>query len=79
MKDKAGLIIGLLIGLFGLYRIDYVLYLGLNYFGKYVFFVIFNIFVVYLFWILYKKTKGVLKQLGPLFLGLLIFIIGLNV
>jgi hypothetical protein len=78
VKDRLGLIIGIVIGLYGLYRVDYILYLGLNYFGKYIFFVIFNLFVLYSFWFLHKKTKGVWKNLAPLLFGIVLLIFGLS-
>ncbi len=79
MRDKIGLIIGLILGLYGLYRIDYILYLGLNYFGKYFFFALFNIFALYLFWFLYKKPKGKWKNIAPLIYGAVLFAAGLGV
>ncbi|WP_457560999.1 hypothetical protein [Caminibacter sp.] len=79
MKDKIGLIIGLVIGLYGLFRIDYELYLGLNYFGKYVFFALFNIFIIYFYWFLYKKSKGAWKNIFPLIYGIFLLIVGLSV
>ncbi len=79
MKDKTGLVIGLMIGLFGLYKIDRILCLGLNYFGKYVFFGLFNIFALYGFWFCYKKFKGVWKNLAPILYSFIFLIAGLSI
>ena len=71
-----GLIMGLILGAVGMYRIDYVLYEGLNYFGKYVFFAMFNLFVLWLFWFFYKRFEGVLKIAMPLLLGVVLLLVG---
>ena len=70
-----GVIIGLLLGLYGLYRIDYVLFEGLNYFGKYVFFALFNIFVLYIFWFFYKKFSGYIQPAVIILYGLILLLI----
>ncbi|GAB6045337.1 hypothetical protein JCM11957_09350 [Caminibacter profundus] len=70
-----GLIIGLILGIYGLVRIDYVLYMGLNYFGKYVFFGLFNIFTLYFFWFFYKKFSGWLQIVMPAIYGFIILLV----
>jgi len=55
--DKVALIIGIILGIVGLYKIDIVLIAGLNYFGKYVFFGLFNLFIVYIYYFSFKKSK----------------------
>jgi len=74
--DKIGLLIGIILGAIGLYKIDIVLIAGLNYFGKYGFFIIFHIFIIYLYYISYKKFTGYKKVLMPIILGLIIFFLG---
>ena len=69
--DKLGLIIGVILGIIGLYKIDIVLIAGLNYFGKYVFFTLFHLFIVYLYFLTYKK-----KWYLPIVLGSILFIGG---
>ena len=71
--NKLGLIIGIILGIIGIYKIDIVLIAGLNYFGKYVFFGLFHLFIVYLYYIFWIKFKGKLKVIMPVVLGLLIF------
>jgi len=66
-----GLIIGILLGIVGLYRIDIVLIAGLNYFGKYVFFGLFHIFIFYLYYVAYKKNWYL-----PIILGGFLLILG---
>jgi len=73
-----GLIIGLVLGAVGMYRIDSVLYEGLNYFGKYVFFAMFNLFVLSLFFYFYKRFEGKLKIFMPILLGVVILLIGVK-
>jgi len=73
-----GLIVGVVLGLIGLYKIDYVLYEGMNYFGKYVFFAVFNLFVLWLFWFFYKRFDGKLKIFMPILLGVVILLIGVK-
>ncbi|WP_456489049.1 hypothetical protein [Caminibacter pacificus] len=73
-----GLIVGLVLGAVGMYKIDYVLYEGLNYFGKYVFFAMFNLFVLWLFWFFYKRFKGALQIAMPILFGLVLMLIGLK-
>jgi len=77
--ERLGLILGLIIGLYGLYKIDYILYEGLNYFGKYVFFTLFNLFVLYLFWFFYKRFNGYLKIIMPLLWGAVILLGGFKI
>ena len=72
MNKYLGLIIGIVLGLIGLYKIDIILIAGLNYFGKYVFFGLFHLFLIYLYYIAFKK-----KWYLPIILGLIIFLIGL--
>ena len=76
--ERLGLILGLIIGLYGLYKIDYILYEGLNYFGKYVFFTLFNLFVLYLFWFFYRRFSGYLKIIMPLLWGVVILLVGVK-
>jgi len=77
--ERLGLILGLIIGLYGLYKIDYILYGGLNYFGKYVFFTLFNLFVLYIFWFFYKRFSGYLKIIMPLLWGVVILLVGVKI
>lgn len=74
-----GLIIGLILGLYGLFRIDSVLYEGLNYFGKYVFFALFNIFVLYFYWLFFKKFGGWLQIAMPILLGIILLLFGVKI
>ena len=78
MKSHIGLVIGLIMGLYGLYRIDNILIKGLNYFGKYVFFGLFNIFCLYLFWFFYKRFEGYMKILMPLLFGIVLLLLGVK-
>jgi hypothetical protein len=71
-----GLIVGIILGAIGMYRVDYVLYEGLNYFGKYVFFASFNLFVLWLFWFFYKRFDGALKIAMPILFGLVLLLVG---
>jgi len=68
---KVIFIIGIILGLIGLYKIDTVLIAGLNYFGKYVFFGLFHLFIIYFYYLSYKKNwylsiiiGGILFSLG---------------
>ena len=70
-----GLIIGIILGVIGLYKIDIVLISGLNYFGKYVFFGLFHLFIIYMFYLSYKKFNGYLKKLMPILFGLIILLL----
>jgi hypothetical protein len=79
VKNYIGLVIGLILGLYGLFRIDYILYEGLNYFGKYVFFFLFNAFVIYCFWFFYKKFEGWLKIAMPILFGIILLLIGVKI
>ncbi len=72
--NKLGLIVGIILGIIGLYKIDTVLIAGLNYFGKYVFFGLFHLFLVYLYYWCYKK-----KWYLPIILGIVILITGLAI
>jgi len=74
--DKLGLIIGILLGVIGLYKIDVVLIAGLNYFGKYVFFGLFHLFIIYLYYLSFKKFKGKFKIIMPIILGIILIILG---
>jgi len=78
LKSHIGLVIGLIMGLYGLYRIDNILIKGLNYFGKYVFFGLFNIFCLYLFWFFYKRFEGYMKILMPLLFGIVLLLLGVK-
>ena len=69
--DKLALIIGIILGIIGLYKIDIVLIAGLNYFGKYVFFGLFNLFIIYLYYFSFKKYRFI-----SLLIGGIIFLLG---
>jgi len=69
--------LSLVLGLWGLKEIDFTLYEGLNYFGKYVFFAIFNIAIFYSFYYLYKQ-KPIIKIVGSIILGSLLFAGGIG-
>ena len=71
-----GLIIGIILGAIGLYKIDIVLIAGLNYFGKYVFFGLFHFFIIYLYYLSFKKFQGKLKIVMPIILGAVLFVLG---
>ena len=71
-----GLIIGIILGIIGLYKIDVILIAGLNYFGKYVFFGLFQLFIIYLYYLSFKKFKGKWKIIMPIVLGAIILILG---
>ena len=72
-----GLIVGIVLGVIGIYKLDIVLIAGLNYFGKYVFFGLFHIFIVYLYYFSFKKFKGKFKIIMPVILGLILFFVGM--
>jgi len=72
-----GLIIGIILGIIGLYKIDIILIAGLNYFGKYVFFGLFQLFIIYLYYLSFKKFNGKWRIIMPIILGLIIFIAGI--
>jgi hypothetical protein len=81
--DKAGLIIGLILAIIGLYYIDENILLSFElnqskWFGRYVFFVAFNILVLWVLWVFYKKFKGVLKITMPLLFGIIVLFIGIK-
>ena len=70
-----GLIIGIILGLIGLYKIDIVLIAGLNYFGKYVFFTLFHLFLIYIYYLSFTKFRGIMKIIMPIFIGFIIFLV----
>ena len=70
-----GLIIGIILGAIGLYKIDIVLIAGLNYFGKYVFFGLFHLFIIYVFYLSFKRFEGVMKIVMPILIGFIIFLV----
>ena len=72
-----GLIIGIILGAVGLYKLDLVLIAGLNYFGKYVFFGLFHLFIIYLYYVSFKRFKGKFKIIMPIVLGLVLFVLGI--
>ncbi|MEO1958940.1 MAG: hypothetical protein ABGX23_05250 [Nautiliaceae bacterium] len=74
--QRIGLLVGLLLVIIGLYRIDLLLYKTLDYFGKYVFFGLFNIMSLFLVFYFYKKFDGILKITMPLLFGLIVALIG---
>jgi hypothetical protein len=81
--DKAGLIIGLILAIIGLYYIDENILLSFElnqskWFERYVFFVAFNILVLWVLWVFYKKFKGVLKITMPLLFGIIVLFIGVK-
>jgi len=73
--DKLALVIGIMLGIIGLYKIDIVLIAGLNYFGKYVFFGLFHIFIIYIYYLSYKKFSGFIKTVMPIFIGMIILLL----
>ena len=75
---KIGFIIGLILGIIGLYKIDMTLIVGLNYFGKYVFFVLFQLFIIYLYYFSFKKLKGWKSTAASLVLGAILFYGGIK-
>ena len=77
--EKIGLIIGGVLTIIGIYRIDKFLIPTLDYFGKYVFFIVFNIFVFWSLWIFYKKFSGFLKIIMPVVFGIIILLIGVKI
>ncbi len=76
--EKIGFLIGLIIGLYGLYKIDLTLIAGLNYFGKYVFFTLFQLFIIYLYYLCFKKLKGWKSAAASLLLGIILFYGGIK-
>ncbi len=74
--ERALFLLGVLLVIIGLYRIDLLLYKTLNYFGKYVFFGLFNIMSLFLVFYFYKKFNGVLKITMPILWGLIVALIG---
>ena len=77
--DKVAFIIGVILGVIGLYKIDMILIAGLNYFGKYVFFVLFQLFIVYLYYFSFVKLKGWMKIVAPVLLGIILLYGGLSI
>ena len=75
---KIGFIIGLVLGVVGLYKIDMTLIAGLNYFGKYVFFTLFQLFIIYLYYLSFKKLKGWKSIAASLLLGVILFYGGIK-
>ena len=75
--EKIGLIIGFILTSIGIYKLDKFLIPTLDYFGKYVFFIMLNLFIFWSLWISYKFNKK-LKIVMPIFIGGVIFIIGIN-
>ena len=73
----SGLIIGIVLGIIGLYKIDLVLIAGLNYFGKYVFFGLFHIFIIYFYYLSFVKFKGKWKIIMLIILGLILLLFGI--
>ena len=76
--DKAGLIIGAVLSLIGMYKIDMFLLPTLDYFGKYVFFAAINIFVFWVVYVFYKKFSGILKIAMPVVFGFVIMMLGIK-
>jgi len=76
--EKIGLIIGFILASIGMYNIDKFLIPTLDYFGKYAFFIIFNVFIFWSLWISYKINKK-LKIIIPIFIGVLVLIVGISI
>ena len=76
--EKIALIIGFILTSIGMYEIDKFLIPTLDYFGKYIFFIILNIFIFWSLWISYKLS-GKLKIVMPIFIGVVILMIGINI
>jgi hypothetical protein len=76
--EKIGWILGLLLSLGGLFKLDGFLYQTLDYFGKYVFFILMNIFAVWLPYAFYRVFNGYLKILMPILAGGIILLIGVK-
>jgi hypothetical protein len=76
--EKIGLMVGVVLTIIGMVRIDGFLLPTLDYFGKYVFFGAFNIFVFWVEWVFYKKFNGYLKILMPLIWGAVILLLGVK-
>ena len=75
---KIGLIIGFILTSIGMYKINKFLIPTLDYFGKYIFFIILNIFI---FWSLLKfyEFNEKLQIIMPIFIGVAVLIIGINI
>ncbi|GAB6074022.1 hypothetical protein [Nautilia lithotrophica] len=76
--QNLGLIVGLILTIIGMYKIDMFLIPTLDYFGKYVFFAAINIFVFWIEWFFYKKFEGLMKILMPIGWGVIILLIGVK-
>jgi hypothetical protein len=81
--EKAGLIIGLILAIIGLYYIDENILLSFElnqskWFGKYIFFLAFNVLVLWVVWVFYKRFEGVLKITMPLLFGIIILFLGIK-
>jgi len=74
--EKLGLIVGVVLTIIGMYKIDKFLIPTLDYFGKYVFFIVFNIFVFWIAWVFYKKFNGLVKVVMPIIFGIIVLLIG---
>jgi hypothetical protein len=77
--DKIGLIVGIVLSLVGLYKIDSFLYPTLDYFGKYVFFTLMNIFSIWLVYLFFKSFNGFLKILMPTLMGGVVLLVGVKI
>ncbi|WP_096258226.1 hypothetical protein [Lebetimonas natsushimae] len=81
--DKAGLIIGLILAVAGLYYIDENILLSFElnqskWFGRYVFFATFNVLILWVLWVFYKKFGGLLKITMPVLFGIIVLFIGIK-
>jgi len=76
--DKLALILGIILGIIGLYKLDIVLIAGLNYFGKYVFFVLFHLFIIYAYYYSFKKFNFKFKLIMPIIIGIILLILGMR-
>ena len=76
--QNSGLIVGLILTIIGMYKIDMFLIPTLDYFGKYVFFGAINIFVFWVLWFFYKKFEGLMKILMPVIWGVVILLLGVK-
>jgi hypothetical protein len=76
--EKVGLIVGFILTIIGMYKIDIFLIPTLDYFGKYVFFGVINIFVFWMLIVFYKKFRGVLQIVMPIVFGVIIMLIGVK-
>jgi hypothetical protein len=76
--EKVGLIVGFILTIIGMIKIDIFLIPTLDYFGKYVFFGVINIFVFWMLIVFYKKFRGVLQIVMPIVFGVIIMLIGVK-